>query len=254
MRRLLLLTQRTRSATTNRALGLVLAFNAGAVNAGGFMVLGVYTSHMTGFTSQFADNVALANPTLVLNAMGAIGAFVAGAATTAVLVGWARRRHLHSLYALPLLLEAVLLFVFGTVGAAAIHLETWFALSVTVLLLSFIMGLQNAVGSKTTRGSQRTTRMTGNLTDLGIELGKLVHRTGRSEASARAGPDARRLQNVAGLIAMFVVGGVVGAVGFRLVGFVCVIPLAAILLALSVPPFMRDARRARRSGRRDQVV
>ena len=40
---------------------------------------------------------------------------------------------------------------------------------------------------------------------------------------------------------MFVLGGVAGALGFKHVGFVCVVPLAALLLALSLPPLLKDA-------------
>jgi uncharacterized membrane protein YoaK (UPF0700 family) len=74
------------------ALGLLLAFNAGAVNAGGFLVLHTYTSHMTGFASQLADGMVLGNLTLLLNALGAILAFVSGAAVCAVLVNWGRQQ------------------------------------------------------------------------------------------------------------------------------------------------------------------
>jgi hypothetical protein len=42
---------------------------------------------------------------------------------------------------------------------------------------------------------------------------------------------------------MFVFGGTLGALGFKYVGFVCVVPLAALLLGLSVPPLMRDVPR-----------
>ena len=84
MRRLKLLTHRRRLVASNRALGLLLAFNAGAVNAGGFLVLHMYTSHMTGFTSQLADGLVLGNATLWLNALGAILAFVLGAAVCAI--------------------------------------------------------------------------------------------------------------------------------------------------------------------------
>jgi uncharacterized membrane protein YoaK (UPF0700 family) len=70
----------------------------------------MYTSHMTGFASQLADALVLDNHRLLLNALGAILAFMAGAATCAVLVNWSRQRHLHSVYALPLMLEALLLF------------------------------------------------------------------------------------------------------------------------------------------------
>ena len=91
MRRLRHLTNRHRAPSTNRALGLLLAFNAGAVNAGGFLVLHMYTSHMTGFASQLADGLVLANLTLMLNALGAILAFMAGAAVCAILVNWGRQ-------------------------------------------------------------------------------------------------------------------------------------------------------------------
>jgi hypothetical protein len=53
------------------------------------------------------------------------------------------------------------------------------------------------------------------------------------------------MQTVGGLISMFVIGGVLGALGFKYVGFVCVIPLAALLLALSVPPLRRDLPRSK---------
>ena len=48
MRRLRHLTGQHRTAATNRLLGGLLAFNAGAINAGGFLLVDMYTSHMTG--------------------------------------------------------------------------------------------------------------------------------------------------------------------------------------------------------------
>jgi len=248
MRRLRFLTSRHRAPSTNKALGLLLAFNAGAVNAGGFLVLHMYTSHMTGFASQLADGLVLGNAKLLLNALGAVLAFLSGAAVCAVLVNWGRQHRLHSVYALPLLLEAALMLPFGLMGAVTLTWATPFAVPLTVLLLSFIMGLQNAVASKTSGGSIRTTHMTGNITDLGMEIGKLLYWNRKSAGVSTAIPAVRhdhsRMRRAAGLIAMFVLGGVVGALGFKYVGFVCVVPLAALLLALSVPPFMRDLPRS----------
>jgi len=106
MRRLRHLTGQHRTPYMNRLLGGLLAFNAGAINAGGFLVVGMYTWHMTGFASLLADNLVLGHMTLVLGAVGALLAF-----TTAVLVNWARQNHLRSEYALPLLLEAVLMLL-----------------------------------------------------------------------------------------------------------------------------------------------
>lgn len=246
MRRFKLLTNRHRVPSTNRTLGLLLAFNAGAINAGGFLILHMYTSHMTGFTSQVGDGLVLGNTTMLLNALGALTSFVVGAAVSAVLVNWGRQHRLHSVYALPLLLEAALMLPFGLMGAITLTWSTPFALPITVLLLSFIMGLQNAVVAKTSAGSIRTTHMTGNITDLGVELGKLLYWNGREASSGQhVRHNAPRLKMAAGLVGMFVLGGIAGAFGFKHVGFVCVVPLAALLLALSMPPFLRDIPRLR---------
>ncbi len=246
MRRLRHLTSRHRAPSTNIALGWLLAFNAGAVNAGGFLVLHMYTSHMTGFASQLADGLVLGSSKMLLNALGAILAFMAGAAVCAVLVNWGRQRHLYSVYALPLMLEALMLFPFGLMGAATLTWNTPFAVPLTVLLLSFMMGLQNAVGSKTSGGSTRTTHMTGNFTDLGMELGKMFfwkrHAQIGTAPAEQVLHDWTRMRSCAGLIGMFVLGSIAGALGFKYIGFICVVPLAALLLALSVPPFVRDAK------------
>jgi uncharacterized membrane protein YoaK (UPF0700 family) len=249
VRRLRFLTNRHRAPSTNTALGLLLAFNAGAVNAGGFLVLHMYTSHMTGFASQLADGMVLGNVTLLLNALGAILAFLTGAAVCAMLVNWGRQHRMHGVYALPLVLEAALMFPFGLMGAITLTWATPFAVPLTVLLLSFIMGLQNAVASKTSGGSIRTTHMTGNITDMGIEIGKMLYWNGRARPAALAvRHDRARMRRAGGLVGMFVLGGAVGALGFKYVGFVCVVPLAALLLALSIPPLLRDIPRRRASS------
>jgi uncharacterized membrane protein YoaK (UPF0700 family) len=246
MRRLRFLTSHHRAPSTNRALGLLLALNAGALNAGGFLVLKMYTSHMTGFASQLADGLVLGGTKLVLNACGAILAFLSGAAVCAILVNWGRQHHMHGVYALPLLLEAALLFPFGVAGAVTLGWSTPFAIPLTVLLLSFIMGLQNAVASKTSGGSIRTTHMTGNITDLGMELGKMLYWNRRGRAwGALVRHNRQRLRMTGGLVAMFVAGGVLGALGFKHVGFICVVPLAVLLMALSLPPLIRDLPRYR---------
>lgn len=249
MRRLRHLTGQHRTASINHLLGALLAFNAGAINAGGFLVVGMYTSHMTGFVSLLADNLVLGNAALVLGAAGAMLAFTAGAATTAILVNWARQHRLRGEYALPLVLEAVLLLVFGLMGAT-LSQQTPFAVPLTVLVLAFTMGLQNAVVTKISSSQIRTTHMTGVMTDLGIELGKVLYwnRTG-SPAASRVRANRLRLRLFSMLLGAFVIGGVVGASGFKYLGFVWVLPQAALLLLLSLPPLRADLRRSWRDWR-----
>ena len=243
MRSLRHLTGQHRTAATNRMLGGLLAFNAGAINAGGFLLVHMYTSHMTGFASMLADNIVLGNTKLVLGAAGALLAFTAGAAFTAVLVNWSRHHWLRSEYALPLLVEAVLLLVFGLMGGT-LDRQTPFAVPLTLLVLAFTMGLQNALVSKISASQIRTTHMTGVITDLGIELGKLFYwnRTGAPLAS-RVRANRIKMRLLGTLLGMFVTGGLVGALGFKYVGFVWVLPLAIGLLALSLPPLLADWQR-----------
>ena len=246
MRRLRHLTGQHRTASTNRLLGALLAFNAGAINAGGFLVVGMYTSHMTGFASMISDMRVLGSITVAIGATGALLAFVAGAACTAVLVNWARQNHLRSEYALPLLLEAGLLLVFGLLGAT-LNRQTPFAVPLTVLVLAFTMGLQNALVSKISASQIRTTHMTGVITDMGIELGKLFYwNQGARPPELQVRANRIKLRLYAMLLGAFMAGGVVGAAGFKYLGFVWVLPMAGLLLLMSLPPLWSDCLRYRR--------
>jgi uncharacterized membrane protein YoaK (UPF0700 family) len=250
------LTGKVRLAASNRQLSFVLATLAGAVNAGGFLAVKQYTSHMTGIVSSMADQVALGMYALALAGLGALFAFLCGAATCAVMVNYARRSGLHSQYALPLMLEAVLLLCFGLLGARLAHFDGVF-LPVTVMLLSFIMGLQNALVTKLSMAEIRTTHITGIVTDIGIELGKLAYRHAAPDLHPDAGTapaNGARLVVLSTLLALFFLGGVLGALGFKQIGFAMTVPGALILAALAAAPIADDlaswGRRLRHQGRK----
>jgi uncharacterized membrane protein YoaK (UPF0700 family) len=237
------LTGSNRSAAADWQLGLLLAFISGAVNAGGFLAIGQYTSHMTGIVSSMADNLVLGAQAVALGGAAALLSFLAGAMTTAILVNWARRRCLSSLFAGPLLLEALLLLVFGVVGAQLQHI-TGLIVPATVMLLCFIMGLQNAVISKVSHATIRTTHVTGIVTDLGIELGKAVYWNGtQASQGPRVSADKQRLRVLAGLLGSFFAGAVAGALAFSHIGYVATVPLAAVLMMVAGVPAMDDLRK-----------
>lgn len=232
---------RSRTRRANRQLGAVLAFVAGSVNAGGFLAIHQYTSHMTGIVSSIADELVLGNALLVFSGLSALAAFLAGAATTAILINWARHRQMHSEYALSLALEAILLMVFGLLGA---NFESYVALFVpaTVILLCYIMGLQNAIVTKISKAEIRTTHVTGLVTDLGIELGKLIYRNRRNTKNSERYVAANfdKLGIHALILGMFFAGGVAGAIGLKSAGFIATVPLALILLLLAFIPILDD--------------
>jgi uncharacterized membrane protein YoaK (UPF0700 family) len=247
---------RTRTARANRQLGLVLAMVAGAVNAGGYLAVQRYTSHMTGIVSGIADDLALGDVTLAIAGVLLVGMFVCGAMTTAVLINWARRRQLNSEYALSLLLEAVLLLLFGVLGT---YLATYTTLLVpaTVALLCFIMGLQNAIVTKISQAEIRTTHMTGIITDLGIELGKLVYWNGSTvrEDPGYVQANHDKLKIHATILACFALGGLSGAIAFKFMSYGATIPIALLLAALALGPVLDDlvaiwqARRSRAAAK-----
>ena len=237
------LTTRQRTTRSNRLLGAVLAFIAGAVNAGGFLAVRRYTSHMSGIISAIADDLVLGNLTMVVGGITMVAAFLSGAICCTLLINWARRRRMQGEYALPLMLEALLLLLFGLLGAH-LHSISDIFVPTTVLVLCFIMGLQNAMITKISRAEIRTTHMTGIVTDLGIELGRLFFRSHSPALDLvhQVRADRERLRIHAAMLGAFLGGAVVGAQAFRIVGFRATIPIAAFLMAIAARPLILDAR------------
>jgi uncharacterized membrane protein YoaK (UPF0700 family) len=186
--------------------------------------------------------LAINQISVVLTGLGSLVAFVAGAAYSAILINWGRHHRTHSQYAYPLLWEAGLLLLFGLMGGT-LEKNSGF-ISMTVILLCFLMGLQNAIITKISNSEIRTTHMTGIITDIGIELGKACYINSQRE-SAHYKPvhaNRHRLALLSALLAAFSAGGLAGALGFKYVGYASTIPLAAILVLLAVVPIADDVR------------
>jgi uncharacterized membrane protein YoaK (UPF0700 family) len=229
-----------RTSQANTRLGATLSFVAGATNAGGFLTVGQYTSHMTGIVSSMADNLVLGQLALAGVGLASLLAFMGGAMTTAWMVNWGLRRQLHSAYGRPLLVEAALLLVFGLFGAS-INFFAGLFVPLTVVILCFIMGLQNAVVTKISNAEVRTTHVTGLVTDLGIELGKLLYVNRLTREKLVLG-NRRKLRIHFKLLLSFFVGGLLGAIGFKTIGYVTTVPLSVMLLLLVWHPVMNDVK------------
>ncbi|WP_136413942.1 MULTISPECIES: YoaK family protein [Oxalobacteraceae] len=234
------LTAPERSARANLHLGVSLAFVAGALNAGGFLAIGQYTSHMTGMLSTAADFFVLGNLEVVGTAFLSVLSFAGGAASTAIMVNYSKRNTDRNIYMPPLLVEAVLLLVFGLMGAN-LQMHEFVNLSLTAVLLCYVMGLQNALVTKISNAEIRTTHVTGLVTDIGIELGKLFY-WNRHDSDARdfyVLANRTKLRVHLMLVTSFFCGGVVGAMGFKHIGFAATIPLAIGLVLMSSAPMFK---------------
>lgn len=237
------LTARKRSRSANFRLGMLLAFVAGAINAGGFMAIGRYTSHVTGILSSLADEIALTQYQAALSGFIYFMSFLAGSACSTLLVHWARRQKLHSEYALPLAVESGLLLIFGTMGAN-LNLLLEIAVPLTVVVLCFSMGFQNALITKISKAEIRTTHMTGVVTDLGIELGRLIYwnKSGKSADANYVKADRNRLKVHTRILLCFVYGGLFGAFGYKVIGMQITLLFASMLLIVAAPNLVRDLR------------
>lgn len=224
------LTGKTRTREADIQLGLMLAFVAGLINAGGFLAIGKYTSHMTGIVSSIGDYVALHQFDAALSSIGFLLSFICGAAVTTLIVRWGRKREHQSQYALALLLEAALLLLFGLFAGHVMQMSV----IATIQLLCFIMGLQNAIITKISNAEIRTTHMTGICTDIGIELGRYL--SSFRDHRYKSIVQRYKLRLHGSLLASFTIGAIIGAVSFQHFGFSATVPIALLLvLAASVP-------------------
>jgi uncharacterized membrane protein YoaK (UPF0700 family) len=231
-RRVHLMTAHRRATSTDRTLATFLTAIAGSANAGGFILLGQYTSHMTGYMSQLADNLVLHNINLVLQSIVAILCFVFGAASSAVMINWARDHHRRRQYTIPIAVQGVL-FV-GLAALGWLGTGTPWANAAALGLLCFIMGLQNATITKISGARIRTTHVTGMVTDTGIALGRAMY--WRASRKAPVPANTAALWMLIQLLVTFVVGGILGAIGYGTFGFSFSLLLAVLLLSIAFAP------------------
>lgn len=237
LRYLAKLTSPKRTAQSNLHLGVALACVAGALNAGGFLAVGEYTSHMTGMLSTAADDLILGKGIAALAALLMLLSFISGSATTALMVNFAKRNGSRYLYTPVLLLEAALLLGFGLIGSS-LQKHELITVSLTTVLLCYTMGLQNALITKISHAEIRTTHVTGLVTDIGIEIGKMLYwnRDQDHPHEAQVVANVHKLHLHVMLVCAFFSGGIAGAAGFKYLGFISTLPLALALVALSLAP------------------
>jgi uncharacterized membrane protein YoaK (UPF0700 family) len=158
-----------RSFRHNVLLAIFLCSVAGAVNASGFFVLGVHTSHMTGTASALGEAWGSGNFAGAWTAARLLLSFFLGAAASTALLEASRGRR-RGRYAPALLLEAFILASAGLWSASAPGSQ----LPVLSWLIAFSMGMQNALVTRISSAVVRTTHLTGVITDLGMELVHLL--------------------------------------------------------------------------------
>jgi uncharacterized membrane protein YoaK (UPF0700 family) len=216
-----------RTTRSNSILAGYLAFVAGFVNAAGLLLVGAFTSHVTGSIGRLSISLTRGDPAAATDAGLLVIVFLFGAVTASLLVEANVVRRTSSAYGVALLAQALVLAAFVHDGAVG--------------LLSFSMGMQNSLVTRLSGSVVRTTHLTGVVTDLGIELARWLRwswkalRRGDQPATGRnpaTRPAPARSVMLVTIVVTFAVGGVSGTLaalawGRRSIG----LPAAAILAA-----------------------
>lgn len=206
--------------SSSRLLAGFLACIAGFVNSAGFLLIGAFTSHVTGNVGRLANDVAVADIGAAASALLMIFAFFMGAFLANLLVEssvFSRREHA---VALVLLVEAALLGLF----VVAAHLSFFSirprGMDLNAAVLCAAMGMQNSLITRLSGATVRTTHLTGVVTDLGIEAAHWLRwrrarwgaRSEPAETPATSSrPDGRKLSLLLTIAGAFTVGASTGA-------------------------------------------
>jgi uncharacterized membrane protein YoaK (UPF0700 family) len=206
------------SRTPSPLLPLLLSFNAGYVDAAGFLALqGLFTAHVTG-------NFVTFGAAMVLGISGAIAKLLALPVFCVVVVLTSIASRQVSLR--TLLAAKTVLLVAG--GVLAVQLGPFrdgdsLAAIVTGMVLVAAMAVQNAVHRLHLAAAPPTTLMTGTTTQVMIDLATLLQ-GGEWEPATR-----QRVGRMIGAIACFAVGCGLAALAYALAGNWCFVvpPLVA---------------------------
>lgn len=204
-----LLSRYTRS---NFAIWCALAFQSGALNAGGYLACHRFVTHVTGFATLFGTDAAQGEFKQGLGMLSVPAYFVIGAMISGFFIDRRSIQGLSPRYASVLFLIAAV-NVFVLIGGVAGRLGEFgepLLLARDYLLLAllcFVSGLQNAMITSAFGAVVRTTHLTGITTDLGMGLVRVLFQVQPASRSTELWATWMRIS----LIASFAMGSVVAA-------------------------------------------
>lgn len=194
---------------------IILTLLAGFINAiSVFCYAGVTVSHVTGLISKLAISIIAVDISDGLQLLSLIAAFFVGTVVAGVATG-ERDFYLHKIYGFIILAIGVLITV-------PLFLESW----VSVMLLAFLMGLQNGMVVSFRGILVRMTHMTGNLTDIGVYIGYKIRGNKAEKPVSGLVPAAAILG--------FLTGGVIGILLYKFIGSYVFAAASAVYLILGM--------------------
>lgn len=216
----------------NKHEDTILAWIAGYVDTLGFIALfGLFTAHVTGNFVLIGAEVAGVGQGVLLKLL-AFPSFIVGIALSSVMFKFLERRHAEHAASALYLLQAVLLTSFMAAGWIAMPIEnsTSFAVLLCGVLGAMAMGVQNARGRLLQSAGLPNTVMTGNVTQVVLDVIELVH-LGTQGGHGQAVRE--RLMSTLAAMSGFAIGAICGALAFVHASFVAIALPVGILLLLA---------------------
>lgn len=162
---------KNRTFIHNLRLAILLSFVAGIVNITGVLSIHTLTTNVTGHFAYFAEEVMKQDYIAAFTFFVLTLFFLFGAFTSNFLAELTVKKYTHLSHVIPISLEMIILLSIGFLGfqtQLSSNEGKWIAFS-----MLFAMGIQNAMVTKISQSTVRTTHLTGLFTDLGIELSQL---------------------------------------------------------------------------------
>lgn len=212
------------------AIAPLRAFTAGFVDTAGFIALfGLFTAHVTGNFVLIGASIAEFHSGIVAKLL-ALPVFIIGVALAHLFVIRQQRRGID---AAPALMcgEIVFLAAFMAMGLAGTpFLDADAPVTIATGMLAVIaMAIQNAASRTVFATLSPTTVMTGNVTQIVIDLVDL------SVAPGKAADAKARLKKMIPPVLTFAFGALLAALAYLQIGFWCIlIPLAAVATGLVI--------------------
>lgn len=162
---------KSRTSKHNLRLAILLSFVAGIVNVTGVLAVKTLTTNVTGHFAYFAEEVTKKDYQAAIVFLIYTLFFLAGAFTSNFLAELVSEKKQELSHLPAIAIEFLILVALGLFG-----MQTYFNLLEGKWIafgLLFAMGIQNALVTKISQSTVRTTHLTGLFTDLGIELSQL---------------------------------------------------------------------------------
>jgi uncharacterized membrane protein YoaK (UPF0700 family) len=222
----------------NIVVWMSMAFQAGSINAGGFLACHRFVSHVTGFATHFGAEVSYGHIGTAFGTLSVPAYFLLGAMLAAFFVDKNLTKGKPAKYTFMFLIISFSMFVIavggslgllGKFGESPDLISDYFLLSV----LCLCSGIQNATITSASGAVVRTTHLTGITTDLGIGIVRTI--------SASIPKPIRQMENRAnamrsGIIVFFILGSLISSfcfLNFDYKGFFIPCLISAMLAYIS---------------------